>query len=158
MSRWVRLKPTLGLISIVVYTLGEALKLLRICSTSNWTPYGTSLPPPQDTLLWATWAKQQLLSPELSVGPHLSGNMNVNRSLLDSARPRRMRNACSWDWRSELHHWTWYSNAEGIRNKIHHILTSTHWRISLSCRILLSAEFFASYHTPTVTTLKGYIK
>ena len=67
---------------------------------------------------------------ELCVGPHGSGIRIISSSLfLSFAKPRRLRIACSWYQRPELHCWTWYNNAEEVAKEIDHILVNTCWKI-----------------------------
>ncbi|KAG0726185.1 LINE-1 retrotransposable element ORF2 protein [Chionoecetes opilio] len=66
--------------------------------------------------------------------------------------------AGSWYQRSELHRWTWYSNAGGVAKEIDHILVSTRWRILQNCRVYRSAEFFGTDHRLVVATLKLHVK
>ena len=96
---------------------------------------------------------------KLCVGPHVSGTRNTNSSLLlNFAKPRRLRIAGSWYQRSELHRWTWYSNAGGVAKEIDHILVSTCWRILQNCRIFWSAKFLATDHRLVVTIFKLHVK
>ena len=96
---------------------------------------------------------------KLCVGPYGSGTRNINSSLpLNFAKSRRLRIAGSWYQRPELHRWTWYSNAGGLSKEIDHILVSTRWRILQSCRVFLSAKFFATDHRFVVATLKLHVK
>ena len=96
---------------------------------------------------------------ELCVGPHGSGNRNVNSSfLLNFAKSRRLRIGGSWFQRRELRRWTWYSNAGGVAKEIDHILVSTRWRILQNCRVYRSAEFFATDHRLVVATLQIHVR
>ena len=82
---------------------------------------------------------------ELCVGPHGSGDRNVNGSLLlDFAKFRRLRIGGSWFQRREPRRWTWYSNAGGVAKEIDHILVSTRWRILQNCRVYRSAGAVSS--------------
>ena len=96
---------------------------------------------------------------ELCVGPHGSGDRNVNGSLLlDFAKFRRLRIGGSWFQRREPRRWTWYSNAGGVAKEIDHILVSTRWRILQNCRVYRSAEFFATDHRLLIATLRIHIR
>ena len=91
---------------------------------------------------------------EACVGPHGSGNRNVNSSyFLDYARSRKLRIAGSWFQRPDIHRWTWISNAGGVYKEIDHVLVSTRWRILRNCRVFRSAEFFATDHRLVIATL-----
>ncbi|KAG0728627.1 Craniofacial development protein 2 [Chionoecetes opilio] len=96
---------------------------------------------------------------ELCVGPHGSGTMNINSSLLlNFARSKRLIIVCSWYQRPELHRWTWYNNDGGAAKEIDHILVSTHWRILQNCSVYWGAEFLASDDRLVVATLKLHVK
>ena len=79
-------------------------------------------------------------------------------TLLNFAKFRWLRIAGFWYQRSELHRWTWYSNAGGVTKEIDHILVNTRWRIFQNYRVFRDAEFFATDHRLVVATLKLHVK
>lgn len=79
---------------------------------------------------------------KLCVGPHGSGIRNINHSLLNCAKSRKLRITNSWLQKHKPCCWTWYSNAGSVVKEIEHIHINTRWRILQ--RVIWSAEFFVT--------------
>ena len=161
---WVRLKHTLGFMSIIaVYAPTETSELEEKEMFYAKLDSMVDQCPSRDTLIvlgdFNAVTGTERAGYELCVGPHGSGTRNVNSSfLLNFAKSRRLRVGGSWFQRSEPHRWTWYSNAGGVAKEIDHILVSTRWRILKNCRVYRSAEFFATDHRLVIATLRIHVK
>lgn len=161
---WVRLKHTLGFMSVVaVYAPTETSTLEEKEMFYAKLDSLVDRCPSRDTLVvlgdFNAVTGTERAGYELCVGPHGSGTRNINSSfLLNFAKSRRLRVGGSWFQRSNPHRWTWYSNAGGVAKEIDHILVSTRWRILKNCRVYRSAEFFATDHRLVVATLRIHVR
>lgn len=85
---------------------------------------------------------------KLCVGPLGSGTRNVNHSLLNCAKSRKLRITNSWLQRHKPCCWTWYSNAGSVVKEIEHIHVNTRRILQ---RVIWSAEFFVTDQTCSKT-------
>ncbi|KAG0710316.1 Craniofacial development protein 2 [Chionoecetes opilio] len=160
---WVRMKHTLGFMSLVaVYAPTEVRKTEEKEMIYAKLDSVFDQCHPRDTLIVlgninATTGTVRD-GYELCVGPHGSSTRNIKFSASEFCKVQKVENCRFLVSETRAAPLDMYSNARRVAKEIDHVLVSICWRILQNCRVYRSAEFFGTDHRLVVATLKLHVK